>query len=144
MALTTSKGAAGFYTGNLIKRGVLIACAALVITLPMSAAGRFRGGYGYGPRFDSFGYGYGFGPTYYGGYPGSAHPDAGQIKLDTKVKDAAIYINGAYTGISKDLKSMWLRQGAYTLEIRSPGREPVTERVYVLMGKTVHIRPSDF
>jgi hypothetical protein len=70
------------------------------------------------------------------------HPDAGLVKLDTKVKDAEVYVNGAFAGTAGDLKSMWLRQGTYNLEVRSPGRAPYTARVYVVNGKTMHVRPD--
>jgi len=34
----------------------------------------------------------------YGGYYGV--PNAGQVKLDTKVKDAQVFVDGAYAGTS--------------------------------------------
>jgi hypothetical protein len=70
------------------------------------------------------------------------HAYAGQVKLDTKVKDADVYINGAYAGTVGSLKSMWLRQGAYNLEIRSPGRARYAERIYVVSGKTLRLSPE--
>ncbi len=71
-----------------------------------------------------------------------SHPNAGEVKLDTNVKDTEVFIDGAYAGTVGSLKSMWLRQGAYNLEIRSPGRARYAERIYVVNGKTLHVRPE--
>ena len=67
------------------------------------------------------------------------YPRAGEVKLDTKVKDAEVFINGAYAGTTGKLKSMWLRPNTYDLEIRAPGRAPYDERIYVVAGKTLHV-----
>jgi hypothetical protein len=127
-------------------RKLLLVCAALIVAVPAGAGVRYvRGGfghgygYGYGPAFGAWGYGYG---PYFGGYSMYSHPNAGQVKLETKVKDAEVFINGAYAGTVGELKSMWLRQGTYNLEIRSPGRARYAERIYVLNGKTMRVRPE--
>jgi len=137
MTLETGAGMARSLMGNLIVRTVLLVGAALIVTLPASAAGRFIGG--------GFGYasgGFGYDPYYYGGYPMVVHPNAGQVKLDTKIKDAEVYVNGAFAGTAGELKSMWLQQGTYNLEVRSPGRAPYAGRIYVVNGKTMHVRPE--
>jgi len=141
MTLTTGAGAAGSHVGNSMVRKLLVVCAALIVTLPASAAVRhFRGGFGFGPAFGPWGYWYE--PYYYGAYPMFSHPNAGQVKLDTKVKGAEVYIDGAYAGTAGDLKSIWLHQGAYDLEVRSPGGERYAERIYVVNGKTMHVHPD--
>jgi hypothetical protein len=119
-----------------------IAGAMLAMTVPASATIRFGGGfvvgphpwgwyrpYFYGPYWPSYGY---YGP-YYG------YPNAGQIKIDTNVKNAEVYINGAYAGPAGKLKSMWLRPDTYNLEIRAPGCTPFAERIYVMAGKTLKV-----
>jgi len=122
-------------------RKVLLVCAALIVTVPANAAVRYVGvGLGFGPAFGPWGYGYG--PYYYGAYPVVSHPNAGQVKLDTKLKDAEVFVDGAYAGTVGNLKSLWLRHGAYNLEVRSPGRTTYAERIYVVDGKTVHVRPE--
>ena len=122
-------------------RRLLLICAAVIVTLPASAAVRYvRGGFGYGPVFGPWGYGYG--PYSYGANSMYSHPNAGEVKLDTNIKDAEVFINGAYAGTVRSLKSMWLRQGAYKLEVRSPGRARYAERIYVLNGKTLRVRPE--
>ena len=142
MTRTTGTGAGRSHIGNSILRKLLFVCAALIVTLPASAAVRHIGiGIGFGPAFGPWGY-YGYDPFFYGAYPMVTHPDAGLVKLDTKVKDAEVYVNGAFAGTAGDLKSMWLRQGTYNLEVRSPGRAPYTARVYVVNGKTMHVRPD--
>ena len=122
-------------------RKLLLVCAALIVALPASAAVRYvRGGFGYGRAFGPWGYWYA--PYTYGAYPWFSHPNAGEVKLETNVKDAEVFINGAYAGTVGSLKSMRLRQGAYNLEVRSPGRARYAERIYVVNGKTLRVRPE--
>ncbi|MEO5922746.1 MAG: hypothetical protein ABIR70_02865 [Bryobacteraceae bacterium] len=102
-----------------------LAVAAVLATMPTAEAQRgFRGG-GFRPRIlvgPAYGYGYpgyyGYG-GYYGGYGFgfNAHPNAGKLKLDTKQKDAQVFIDGSYAGTAKEMKSTWLRQGTYALEV---------------------------
>ena len=67
--------------------------------------------------------------------------DKGEVKLRTRLKDAEVYVDGAFAGSASRLKSMWLDPGAYSLEVRAPGREPFEKRIYVLTGKTLQIEP---
>jgi hypothetical protein len=97
------------------------------------------------------GFGGGFGGGYYAPYPGAyfgapmggyyGYPNAGEVKLDTKVRDAEVFINGAYAGTTRDNRTMRLRPGQYNIEIRAFGQTRFAERVYVVAGKTMHIRP---
>lgn len=140
MTLRAGTRVAGTQPGNSIMRRLLLVSAVLVVALPASAAVRYvGGGFGFGPAFGPWGYG---DPYYYGASTLVAHSDAGQIKLDTKVKGAEVFVNGSYAGTAGDLKSMWLRQGSYNLEVRSPGRARYTEKIYVVNGKTLHVRPD--
>ena len=84
---------------------------------------------------------------YWGPYPypyGVYHygPKTGAVKFDTKVKDAEVYVNGAYAGKIGKLKTMNLRPGSYDIEIRDAGRTQFEEKVYVMAGKTVHLNPD--
>ena len=123
-----------------MKKMLLIASAALVL-LPLTVAARGRigvfmgGGYGFAPMGW---YGYGYGP--YGAYYGV--PNVGQVKLDTHVKDAQVFVDGAYAGTSGKLKTMWMRPGTYTIELRAPGQAQFAEKIYVVAGKTVHVEPG--
>jgi hypothetical protein len=123
-----------------MKKMMLIASAALML-LPLTATARvgvFIGG-GFAPM------GWGYYSPFYGPYPYGAYygvPNAGQVKLDTKVKAAEVFVNGAYAGTAGKLKTMWMRPGTYTLELRAPGGEQFTEKIYVMAGKTVHVEPG--
>jgi hypothetical protein len=121
-----------------MKKMLLIASAALML-LPLTAAARV--GVFVGSGFAPMGY-YGYGPFYrpYGPYYGV--PNAGQVKLDTKVKDAQVFVDGAYAGTSGKLKTMWMRPGTYTIELRAPGQAQFAEKIYVVAGKTVHVEPG--
>ena len=123
-----------------MKKMLLIASAALML-LPLTVAARGRIGVFVGSGFAPMGY-YGYGPFYrpYGPYYGV--PNAGQVKLDTKVKDAQVFVDGAYAGTSGKLKTMWMRPGTYTIEMRAPGLPQFTEKIYVVAGKTVHVEPG--
>src|ERR1035441_6352611 len=125
-----------------MKKMLLIASAALML-LPLTAAARGRVGVFVGSGFAPMGwYGYGYGPYYgpYGAYYGM--PNVGQVKLDTHVKDAQVFVDGAYAGTAGKLKTMWMRPGSYTIEMRAPGVPQFAEKIYVVAGKTVHVEPG--
>jgi hypothetical protein len=64
------------------------------------------------------------------------------VKFDTSVKDAEVYIDGAYAGTVGKLKTMYLRPGSYDIEVRAPGRTQFDKKVYVAAGKTLHLNPD--
>jgi hypothetical protein len=115
--------------------------------LPMTAAARGRVGFYFGgPVFGPYWHGwydpyfYGYGP--YGYAPFGYYPSAGQVKLDTKVKDAEVWIDGSYAGTVGQLKTMTMRPGSYDIQLRAAGRAPFEEKIYVTAGKTVTLRPD--
>jgi hypothetical protein len=123
-----------------MKKGLLILAAAAMLLAPMGASAAFRGAvvvggpyWGWGPYWGSY---WGPGPYYY------AYPATGEIKIDTKVKDAQVFINGAFAGDTHDAKTMHLRPGSYDVEIREGGQTRFSERVYVAAGRTVHLHPE--
>jgi hypothetical protein len=132
----------------------LLTVGMLTAALPAAEARGFRGGVFVGPvitpvyrpwgYWGPYGYPGYWGSGYYGGfgYPISSHPNAGQLKIDTKQKDAQVYINGAYAGLAKDMKSTWLKQGTYDLELRAPDGQNFATQIYVVSGKTMHIHPQ--
>ncbi len=75
-------------------------------------------------------------PGYYRGY--RRGPDTGHVRLSTEAKEGLVYLDGGYAGVAKDLKSIWLRPGAYNLEVRTD-HESFSQRIYVLSGKTLRI-----
>ena len=124
-----------------MKKTLLILAAALMTLAPMSTSAAVRGFVVVGRPFYGGGYGPYWGPGYgYGGY--YANPNSGEIKLDTKVKDAQVFINGAYAGTTHDARSMHLRPGSYNVEIREAGRTQFAEKVFVVAGKTLHLHPE--
>src|SRR5262249_3970523 len=97
-----------------------------------------------------YGYGYGYGPWYGPGwyYPyGRAYafpprPATGEVKIVTKVKGDSIYVDGGFAGVTGKLKHFDLSPGAHDIEIRtSSGRPIFQQRVQVIMGRTVEVRP---
>ena len=129
-----------------MKKGLLILGAALMTLAPMSASAAVRGvvvvgrpyyGGFYRPFWGSY-----WGP-YWGPYYGYSYaPNSGEVKLDTKVKDAQVFINGAYAGTTHENKSMHLRPGNYNIEIKEGGHTQYAERVYVVAGKTLKLHPE--
>jgi hypothetical protein len=131
-----------------MKKGLLILAAAVMTLAPVSASAAVRvvvvgrpyyGGGFYRPYWGAY-----WGPSwnpYYGGYY-YGHPNAGEVKLDTKVKDAQVFINGAFAGTTHDNKSMYLRPGSYNIEIKEGANTPFAQKIYVVAGKTMHLHPE--
>ncbi len=103
------------------------------------ASGPYYGPYyGYG-CYDPFWcgpYGYPWGPMFYTSAPGRP---MGEVKLGVSDKEAEVYIDGAFAGLAKDLKHIWLDPGAYDFEVRADGKQPVQLRAYVLTNKTIKL-----
>jgi hypothetical protein len=81
-------------------------------------------------------------PLVYGAYPPPAFTyDAGkgELRLSSDVKDAAVYIDGAFAGTADRRKSMWLDAGVYDLSVSAKGRTTFQQRIYVLSGKSLKI-----
>lgn len=126
-----------------MKKGMLVLAAALMTLAPISASAAVRGFVVVGRPY----YGGAFYSPYWGGYWGpywgaGYYPNAGEVKLDTKVKDAEVFINGAFAGTTHDNKTMHLRPGNYNIEIREAGQARFDQKVYVVAGKTLHLHPE--
>lgn len=100
-------------------------------------------------------YGYGWGPAYYSPYyyyPGYYYPGyysgvygvtprGGDVKIDTHVKDASIYVDGGFAGSTGKLKHFSLQTGNHEIEVRnSAGQTLFHDKVQVLPGRTVDIK----
>jgi hypothetical protein len=103
--------------------------------------------YGYGGFYPGWGRYYMYDPFWYspwihpGLYTGFAYqPNMGEVKLKSPVRDAAVYIDGAYAGPAEKLKSLWLEPGVYKIELRDTAGQRFERRVYVLTGKTLDLR----
>jgi len=114
-----------------MKKGLLVLTVALMTLAPIGASAAIRGYWG------SY-----WGPYWGPGYYGYGYPAAGQVKLDTKVKNAEVFIDGAFAGMTQQTKSMHLRPGSYNIEIRELGKTKFAERIYVVAGKTLHLHPE--
>jgi hypothetical protein len=125
-----------------MKKRLLILAVAVMTLAPVSASaagfvvvGRpYYGGF-YRPFWGPY-----WGPAYGGYY--YAYPNSGEIKLDTKVKDAQVFINGAYAGTTHENRTMHLRPGSYNIDIREAGESRYAQKVYVAAGKTLHLHPE--
>lgn len=127
-----------------MKNRLLMLIAGTVMALaPITAPAAIRGGFVIGgPAFYGPGWYSPFWGAYWGPGPYYAFPNGGQVKLDTKVKDAQVFINGAYAGTTKENKTMHLRPGSYNIEIREAGQTTFAQQVYVAAGKTIHLQPA--
>jgi hypothetical protein len=126
-----------------ILKALAISTLGLAMLAPVASARPprvFIGG-GWGPGWGWYGPAYWgpyYGPYYYGyGYDASRN---GEVKLQTKAKDAMVYVDGGYAGVSGKLKKFHLRAGTHNIELRDPsGHTFFQEQVNVIAGKTVEI-----
>jgi hypothetical protein len=125
-----------------MRKGMLVLAATLMTLAPIGASAAVRGvvvagrpyyGGFYSPFWGSY-----WGPSWGYGY----YPNSGEVKLDTKVKTAEVFINGSFAGTTHDNKTMHLRPGNYNIEIREAGQSRFDQRVYVVAGKTLHLHPE--
>ena len=129
---------------------LLLTCMTVAVLLvpvaPQAMAAHFVRGPGFvvaGPAFGWGWYGPYWGPYPYGFYGGYYYaPATGSVKFDTSVKNADVYINGAYAGTVGKLKTLHLRPGNYNIEVRAPGYMRYAERIFVAPGKTLHVKPD--
>ena len=114
---------------------ILVAAAAMTLT-PMTASAA---------RVVIMG-GPAFGAGFYGSYgvPVYANPSArlGEVKIETKLKDAEVFIDGAFAGTTKEAKTLRLRPGTYNIEVRHSGEPTLNEKVFVVAGRTIHLHPA--
>ena len=132
-----------------MKKLLLTCLTAAALVLPVTAqAQRFIGpapggrvAIVGGPVFVGGWYGPFWGP--YGFYNGYYYaPNAGTVKFDTSVKDAEVFVNGAYAGTVKQVKTLRLLPGSYNIQLRAPDGRQYAEKIYVVAGKTLHVNPD--
>ena len=87
-----------------MKNKLLMLTVALMTLAPLTASAYW------GPVWRPYHYGY-----YYG------YPLGGEVKVDTKVKNAEVFLDGAFAGTTHEARSMRLRPGRYNVEIREAG-----------------------
>lgn len=128
-------------------RKLLLVGVAVMAMLPVTAAARGRMAVFAGPRFAPFGWYDSYGPYwgpygYYGFGPYFAAPNAGEVRLDTDVKDAEVFIDGSFAGTAGKLKTIRMRPGSYSIELRASGRAPFAQKIYVIAGKSIKLHPE--
>jgi len=80
-------------------------------------------------------------PYSYGWRQVYAAPRTGNVKIQTRLKDASIYVDGGFAGMTGKLKEFSLQPGNHDIEVRSATEGTLFhERVQVLLGKTVEVR----
>ena len=102
----------------------------------------FRGGF-YGPGFGWYGPGW-YGPYAYG-YDGYGYrvANTGTIKIESKMKNDSVYVDGGFAGKVGDMKTFHLRTGAHDIEIKTPdGHSVYQEHVNVIGGNTIKLTPG--
>jgi hypothetical protein len=128
---------------------------AIMFVVPVASARPGRviirggfGGWGFGPAFYGPGFGW-YGPGWYGPYgayyvgPGEAANSTGEVKIDTKAKDAMVYVDGGYAGTVGNLKTFHLKAGEHDIELRDPsGHSYYQEHINVVPGKTLKLNPN--
>ena len=94
--------------------------------------------WGWTPAFYGNPYGY------YGGYYQARGWDIGSVRLKVKPRDAEVYVDGYFAGHVDDFdgvfQSLRLDSGAYRIEIRKPGYEPLYFDVRVQPDRTITYR----
>ncbi len=87
-----------------------------------------------------------FDPFYDYPYPYAYAPDYmnsnfGYVKVDSKVKDASVYVDGGFADKLNKAKKFALRPGTHEIEVRdSDNRQIFHEKVAVLVGKTTNLK----
>ena len=78
------------------------------------------------------------------GYPGYyLQANYGEVKIETRRKDLAVYIDGGYAAEIKKDKKFTLKPGNHEIELRnSEGQTVYQEKVAVTVGKTTKLQIS--
>ncbi len=99
----------------------------------------------------AFGSGYRYGSPYYGPVYGYSVPSGaygprhyyGDLRLEVRPRDAAVYVDGYYTGIVDDFdgtfQRLTLEAGPHRVEIEAPGYETRVYDVYVDPTRTLDL-----
>jgi hypothetical protein len=83
-----------------------------------------------------------WGPYWGSPYPLPLYPNAGEVKLETEVKGAQVYIDGSYAGTTHQNHEMYLKPGSYDIKIVEGGKIRFSQRVYVVAGKKLKLYPQ--
>jgi len=122
----------------------LLTVSFVMLSESAQAAVRVGVGFGYGrpvfvpgPRW--------FGPSYWGPPVYYAVParsaNSGELKVDTNAKDSSVFINGAFAGTVREMKTIWLRSGSYDIEVRNTNGGVFDQKVFVPINRKVVVEP---
>ena len=64
------------------------------------------------------------------------------MKIETPVQDAKVYIDGAFAGTVHDRNKYTLNTGVYQLEVRAPNGDTFNQKIDILKGQTLIVRPE--
>jgi len=63
------------------------------------------------------------------------------VKIDTRLKDASVYVDGGFVGPVSKFKKFALQPGNHDIELRdASGRTIFQQRIQVLVDRTTEIR----
>ena len=111
----------------------------LLLSLPPTASAQFRRHVIVVQPFYPY-YPWGFYPY---GYPGYYAPPYGEVKIETRRKDLAVYIDGGYAAEIKKDKKFTLKPDNHEIELRNwEGQTVYQEKVAVTVGKTTKLQIS--
>ena len=97
--------------------------------------------YGYVSPYYASPYPYYYPHSYYGFAPGYGVSGLGEVKIESHLKDAKVYVDGGYVGPVNKFKRFGLRPGNHDIEMRDVnGAVLFNERVQVIVDRTVEIR----
>ena len=111
----------------------------ILLSLPATASAQFRRPVIVAEPFSPY-YPWGFYPYR---YPGYYAPPYGEVKIETRRKDLAVYIDGGYAAEIKKDKKFTVKPGNHEIELRnSEGQTVYQEKVAVTVGKTTKLQIS--
>lgn len=111
---------------------------------------RFFGYYGFYPYYGFYSplfFSPFYGPYAYPAYPPDVDYGLGKGELKISVPGrqkggASVFIDGAYAGPAKKLKSIWLDPGAYDISVKAADGGSFQQRIYVISGKKLELAAS--
>jgi len=93
----------------------------------------------YGPGWSGY-----WGPGWYApvGPVYGFGPSTGEVKIDTHLRNASVYVDRGYVGPIDKFKKFHLTPGNHDIELSDHSGETIfRERVQVIVNKTVELRP---
>jgi hypothetical protein len=101
--------------------------------------------------YPGYGYGSGYGEAYGGGYgwstPSGFAPSTrmmGSIRLKVKPTQAAVYVDGYYSGRVDDFDGVFqklrLEPGPHKIEISAQGFQPISFEVNIRVGENINFQ----